>query len=156
MVIVSTGNRSWFFLGSKLFFSLNFSLFWRYFGKKFWKLAYFSLKNGKLIFIKIFNVFQGILAKSLENLTIFGQFFKKISKESPIFFKIFKVSRFGTEMKKEVFANYAENCSKLKILKFLTLKMPEFVTCKFVKRLKTNRIWRKKKKKFEKFGFRKN
>jgi len=57
------------------------------------------------------------------------------------------IERYGTEMKKEVFANYAENCSKLKILKFLTLKMPEFVTCKFVKRLKTNRIWREKKKK---------
>ena len=58
-------------------------------------------------------------------------------------------------MKKEVFANYAENCSKLlKILKFLTLKMPEFVTCKFVKRLlKTNRIWREKKKKLKNSDF---
>ena len=43
-------------------------------------------------FLQNFQCFQGILAKSLENLTFFWPIFQKISKESPIFLS--KFSRF--------------------------------------------------------------
>ena len=67
-----------FYRKRKLIFSLNFSLFWRYFGKKFWKLAYFSLKNGKLtIFIKIFNVFKLYFSKKLWEFDHFWPIFQK-------------------------------------------------------------------------------
>ena len=42
-------------------------------------------------FLQNFQGFQGILAKSLENLTFFGQFFKK-RKRKLIFLEIFKAS----------------------------------------------------------------
>ena len=70
-----------------LFPPLNFSSFWQ---KAVLKIGlFFLVKNGELtIFIKILNVFKLYFSKkSCENLTIFGQFFKKNSKESPIFSK---------------------------------------------------------------------
>ena len=71
------------------FFSLNFSLFWQ----KVLKIGLFFLEKRKVDhFHQNFQCFQGILAKSLENLTFFWPIFQKISKESPIFLS--KFSRF--------------------------------------------------------------
>ena len=47
--------------------------------------------------------------------------------------------------KKKKFANYAENCSKIAQNSSISnLKMPEFVTCIFLKRLKTKEFEGKK------------
>ena len=73
-------------IGSKLFFSkflIILALFWQ----KVLKIGLFFLEKRKLIFFKNFQCFQGILAKSLENLTFFGQFFKKFPKNHQFFSK---------------------------------------------------------------------
>ena len=66
-------------IGSKLFFSkflIILALFWQ----KVLKIGLFFLEKRKVDFHQNFQCFQGILAKSLENLTFFGQFFKKFPK----------------------------------------------------------------------------
>ena len=67
------------------FFSLNFSLFWQ----KVLKIGLFFLEKRKVDFLhQNCQCFQAVFQqKVLENLTIFGQFFKRNSKESPIFFQ---------------------------------------------------------------------
>ena len=69
--------NSTFFLGSKLFFSLNFSLFWQ----KVLEIGLFFLEKRKLIFFKIFNVFKPYFSKKLGEFDLFLSNFSK--KPSP-------------------------------------------------------------------------
>ena len=71
-------------------FLIILALFWQ----KVLKIGLFFLEKRKVDFHQNFQCFQGVLAKSLENLTIFGQFFKKIPKNHQFFQNLQGFTRF--------------------------------------------------------------